>query len=250
MSVSVCSSSVAIVIQARTYSQRLPYKVFRTVCGRPMIFYLCERLQQTGISICLAVPIGEGERFLFLKSLFDLLIVEGPSEDVLLRYYQAATWMQVDTVIRVTADNPFTSSTCMITLFELHQKHQADLSYYTDLPYGAGVEIIQTKCLQKANKSATDQAEREHPTQYMYNHPDQFHIRSFQPPKAYRHPSLRVTVDTPQDFHHFRKRLLTLQATPQNPSTIVSLRSIIQQERRQNKKARTIPCTAQIDPTP
>ena len=230
-------SRTIIIVQARSASKRLPRKVFRKVYGYALLEHLLLRLYHAHLPIILAVPSQELKCFAPLvkkihrhwKKKYQIenhhanqksnilnsppLILEGGSDvDVLSRYHQAITrfsvkYHPVETIVRVTADNPFTSVFCLLDLLPRHLKNQADVSYYEGLPYGAGVEIIQCAALNIAHTKAYQERQREHLTQYFYANRKDFSIYHPEAPKCYAYPELRVTVDTIADFKSFKKRI-------------------------------------------
>ena len=47
-------------------------------------------------------------------------------------------------------------------------------------------------------------ASREHVTKYIWDHPDQFMIRTFSAPKEIAYPSVKLDVDTQEDLNKMR----------------------------------------------
>ena len=82
----------------------------------------------------------------------------------------------------------------------LHAEAEADLSHYLDIPWGMGVEAVQSRALFEAERDAADPMEREHITTYHYRHRDRFRIIEERPPSGAFMPQGRVTVDTPADY--------------------------------------------------
>jgi len=142
-----------------------------------------------------------------LESLADrhrFQIYVGDPDDVLHRYASAARDFGVDTVVRATGDNPLVSAYLANEIVREHWAAGADLSGFDDLPLGTGVEVVSRSALARAEAEARDPYEREHITQYMYRHPEQFRLHRIPAPEPYRLPHGRVTVDTPEDYHFVR----------------------------------------------
>jgi spore coat polysaccharide biosynthesis protein SpsF len=81
---------------------------------------------------------------------------------------------------------------------------------YGGLPYGAGVESVAAWALLKAEAEAKAGPEREHVCPYLYNHPETFPMHRPLAPVRWQGPSLRVTVDTPEDYQGAVKLYATL----------------------------------------
>lgn len=224
-----------IFLQARISSSRLPGKVLKTVERKELLVYLIERLLTSGFLVVLLVPATEKHAFTKITRKFPMLsIFAGAQHHVLSRFYHAAKKFPARNYIRVTGDNPFTSITCLKEIFIKHLRVKSDVSYYQNLPYGAGVEVVSAKALRLAYWEAQTKVEREHVTPWLherlaiYRATEQMTSKSaklsviryknyllkfFTPmaPAHYNYPSLRVTVDTLEDFEKFKIRVLDLK---------------------------------------
>jgi spore coat polysaccharide biosynthesis protein SpsF len=85
---------------------------------------------------------------------------------------------------------------------ELHGEKRADLTLYPLLPYGTGVEVIRGSVLEEISAKTDDPFEREHITQYLYRHEQDYRITRGVPEKALRRPDIRLTVDTENDYRN------------------------------------------------
>jgi spore coat polysaccharide biosynthesis protein SpsF len=82
----------------------------------------------------------------------------------------------------------------------------ADYAGYSGIPYGAGVEAVASEALLRAEREASPGPEREHVCPYLYGHPERFLVHRPLAPPAWQGPSIRITVDTREDYE--RARLL------------------------------------------
>jgi spore coat polysaccharide biosynthesis protein SpsF len=148
----------------------------------------------------------------------------GSKEDVLGRFCNAYLTMQKrheitplplreglgegapDYIIRATGDNPFVIIDAANRIADEAIAQNADYACYQEIPYGSGVEIIKAEALLRANREATEPFEREHVCPYLYNHPELFKLYRPIAPAQWRHPEIRLTVDTEADY----KRALEL----------------------------------------
>lgn len=125
----------------------------------------------------------------------------GSESDVLDRYYQCASAMGSDAVVRLTADNPFVDPEVIDAAVErFHTRPGLDhLSYREGLPIGLSAEVFTFDALKRAWKEADDPECREHVTPYLYRNPGMFRCEKA-PIEGRDLSSLRLTVDTPEDF--------------------------------------------------
>jgi spore coat polysaccharide biosynthesis protein SpsF len=206
------SHPFGIVIQARLGSTRLPGKVLKTVAGKSLIEHLLNRLTKQSFPICLAVPEAEIDRFLFLKTIFPISLVGGSETDVLSRFVKAAKENDFENVIRVTADNPFTSLTGIQLATDLFKKTQADYSTIKEMPYGTGVEVVKLSALGISMRESQDVFVHEHVTPFLYQNPQRFKLAYENAPADLRYPDVRLTVDTPEDFARCENILKNVEA--------------------------------------
>ena len=98
------------IIQARMGSTRLPGKVLRELCGKPMLHHIVQRIKQVESidTIMLATSICQEDTAVevFADSV-EIPCFRGSEEDVLARFYEAARLLdgkENDVILRLTAD--------------------------------------------------------------------------------------------------------------------------------------------------
>jgi spore coat polysaccharide biosynthesis protein SpsF len=131
-------------------------------------------------------------------------VVPGSKEDVLQRYCTAIRRFGIDRVVRATGDNPFVFADAAAAINREGEALGADYAGYTALPYGAGVESVSAAALLRAEREAAAPTEREHVCPYLYNHPERFLLHRPPAPRIWQGPSLRLTVDTAEDYDRAR----------------------------------------------
>jgi spore coat polysaccharide biosynthesis protein SpsF len=143
-------------------------------------------------------PLAEEAGFVFCP---------GPKEDVLGRYCLAIRRYSINRVIRATADNPFVFSDAAGAINAEALSLGADYAAYSGLPYGAGVESVSAEALIRAERETAPPAggltvppEREHVCPYLYGHPELFALHRPLVKQEWRGPSLRISVDTREDY--------------------------------------------------
>ena len=100
---------VAAIIQARMGSTRLPGKILKTVNGKTLLEYQIERVRRAKLidEIIIATTTKESDDpIVQLCQQLSISYYRGSEDDVLSRYYEAATNNNVDVVVRLTSDCP------------------------------------------------------------------------------------------------------------------------------------------------
>jgi spore coat polysaccharide biosynthesis protein SpsF len=153
-------------------------------------------------------PLAEEAGFLFCP---------GPKEDVLGRFCLAIRRFSIGRVIRATGDNPFVFPAAAEAVNREALALGADYAAYSGLPYGAGVESVAAEALLRAERETPPPAggtaapEREHVCPYLYNHPGLFLLHRPLARRSWRGPSMRITVDTAEDYERCRSLWAALE---------------------------------------
>jgi len=197
---------VAIIVQTRIGSSRLPGKVMMSVLGRPLLSFLIERLQQcrSAQSIIVATTINPLDHTIvsFCEDQKVSFFI-GSEENVLERYYLAARAYGADVIVRVTADCPLIDPAIVDRAIDTFLSAIPRYDYVSNVvnrteARGMDVEVFSMSCLERVYKLATRPAEIEHVTLHILQHPEKFSIGSM---TAERDSSrYRLTVDTIEDF--------------------------------------------------
>ena len=195
---------IAVILQGRLNSTRLPGKSLLPLGGEALIFRVMEALKTIPCDMhILACPESCMTSFSPLAEKAGFKICSGPEDDVLKRYCIAIKQYGPDRIIRATADNPFVFCDAAAVLAEEAAKLGADYAGYSGIPLGTGVEIVKSDALFKAEQESTKIEEREHVCPYLYNNAGLFRLhRPLAPPKWCLTPNFRLTVDTQEDYSH------------------------------------------------
>jgi spore coat polysaccharide biosynthesis protein SpsF len=202
---------IAVVLQARLDSSRLPGKSLLPLGGKPLIFRVMEGLNRVPADIrLLACPEDCRRSFAPLAAEAGFEIVTGPKEDVLARYCIAVRRRNISRVIRATGDNPFVFADAAAAINAEALALGADYAGYSGLPCGAGVESVGAAALLRAETEAAAPSEREHVCPYLYGHGELFRLHRPLAPLRWRgDPAaaavLRLTVDTAEDYERARE---------------------------------------------
>ena len=209
---------IGCIVQARTGSTRLPGKVMLKLDEKnPVLYYVLEQLRSCKLVdkiIVATTTLDEDDVIENFVNGMNVDVFRGGSNDVLDRYYQCAKKFSIDTIVRITADNPLVDPTIVDDLIKKFISNSYDCltnAYVRTFPYGTEVEIFSFESLEKAWKNAKKPSEREHVTPYLYNNPNNFKIFNVEHLKNIS--NLRWTIDRENDFtlvklivHKIKKR--------------------------------------------
>jgi len=204
-------TKVTAIIQARMSSTRLPGKVLKNICGKPMLWHMLNRLKFSKKidDIILAIPnLAQNNKLKDIAKEFKLHCFRGSEEDVLDRYYKAAVKFGGDVIVRLTSDCPLIDPRLTDRIIEEHLL--ADVDYTSggnkgSFPRGLDTEVFSFDALKRAYEEAKQDYEREHVTPYIYQHPELFKLQFIEASGKLRQPDLRLTVDTEEDLKLIRE---------------------------------------------
>ena len=197
------------MIQARCGSTRLPNKVLKDICGKTQLQRVIERVQRSRLvdEVMVITSIDKANLpILKLCTELNVRVGIGSEDDVLDRYYQTAKLLQPEYVIRITADCPLIDP----ELIDMAIEQMAEDTDYCGNPTsatfadGLDIEIIRFSALEESWKKATHTFEREHVTQYIIRHREQFQYMDFVSPIGY-FGNQRWTVDEAEDYEFVKK---------------------------------------------
>lgn len=229
---------IAIIVQARMTSSRLPGKVLKPVLGKPLLAYQIERLQRVKLAdeIVIATTTNHSdEPIVELCNSLSVAYFRGSETDVLARYYQAARIHKADVVVRVTSDCPLIDPDVISSAIAYYLQKPDALKkpgFYDyvsnclerSYPRGMDTEVFSFSVLQEAFLEATAQPDREHVTPFIYRQPERYRLGSMVYAEDCSHH--RWTVDTPEDFDLIEKILTIIY--PEKPHfTLADCLSII-----------------------
>lgn len=193
-----------LISQARMTSTRLPGKVLKEVLGKPLLAFQIERLRQVkAVNEIIIATTGNTAD----DPIVDLCVELGASyyrgseDDVLARFYYAASQANADVVIRVTSDCPLIDPAIVEQIIKMYTDNSFDYVSNTIVrtyPRGMDIEVFSYNALAEAFHEAELQPEREHVTPFIYNRPERYKLGIVQ--DSQDNSSYRWTVDTVEDF--------------------------------------------------
>lgn len=203
------SHRVAIVLQARMDSTRLPGKALASIAGRTIVGWCLERLCASATGTVVLATTERAVDDALLQEALDrgVQAFRGPSDDVLRRMRLAAEQVEADIVVRATADNPAVDIDAPARVVRTLVARGVDYVVEHGLPYGAAVEAMTADALRRVDALATMASDREHVTTLIRRDAAHFESLDIEAPRAVRRPDLRFTVDTAEDLRRMRRVL-------------------------------------------
>ena len=197
---------VVAIIQARMGSTRLPGKILKEVNGKTLLEYQIERVQRSSNinEIIVATTTNEtDEPIVRLCRNLGIACYRGSEQDVLGRYFEAATDYGANVVVRLTSDCPLIDPVIIDDVIQYYQSNQDLLDYCSNtikrtFPRGLDVEVFSYEALENAHENAILDRDREHVTAYIYTNPAQFNLDGIEYKQDLSH--YRWTVDTIEDL--------------------------------------------------
>lgn len=222
------SSRVVAIIQARMSSSRLPGKVLLDVAGEPMLARVVARTSRATrvdqVLVATTTDASDDPVAAYCHSM-GVSYTRGSLNDVLDRYYQAASRTQADIVVRITADcpviDPILIDDCVNALLEGSFDFTCNRlppPWGRTYPIGLDTEVCTFRALEHAWKDASETFHREHVMPYLYEgvalnaEGDRISagtsLRGFKIAQLHHDPDyghMRWTVDTPEDLEFMRQ---------------------------------------------
>jgi spore coat polysaccharide biosynthesis protein SpsF (cytidylyltransferase family) len=219
---------ICCIIQARMGSSRLPGKVMQKIDNDNTILdYTIKQLKSAKtIEKILVTTTNLTEDDVicdYLRSQ-NIEFCRGASEDVLDRYYQCAREFSIDTIVRITADNPLIDPSVVDLVVDEYENHECDYATNTlrrTFPYGTEVEVFSFEALEKAWKNAKKPSEREHVTPFIRNAQNGFSLVNTERQDDLSH--LRYTVDRIEDLKLVREIVKNIPTRPILTQDIIDL---------------------------
>ena len=143
---------VIACVAVRMKSNRLFQKAFADINGQPMLLRLISRLKKSihldGIVICTSSNPDDDVLLQFANQV-GVNAIAGSEDDVLQRFIAAADKYGAGSIVRVTADNPFTCPVTIDRMIIHHLATHADYTRTNGLPFGMTAEVMTRSMLER-----------------------------------------------------------------------------------------------------
>ncbi len=200
-------TGVVAILQARMGSTRLPGKVLHDLIGKPMLVHEMERIlraQRIDTIVVATTDLSLDDPVARLCREQDWHCFRGSQDDVLDRYYRAATEYRASAIVRLTADCPMIEPSVIDRVIAAFLDSSPASDYASNVfpvrtyPRGLDTEIFSMAALTASWRNERDPALREHVTQHILKNPGRF--RTLNVTEERDLSGMRWTVDTPEDF--------------------------------------------------
>ena len=200
---------IIAIIQARVGSMRLPRKVLRDLGGQTVLARVVNRVSQakTLDRVIVATTLNRNDNAIAsICRENNWICYRGSEEDVLDRYYRAATMFAADAVVRITSDCPLIDAGLIDDAVNKYLELYPDIDYVSNLlprtyPRGLDVVVVSTKVLEQEWKHAVEN--REHVTLNILQHPENYRIANIVSNVDCSYA--RWTLDTQEDLEFISK---------------------------------------------
>ena len=210
---------IGCIIQARMGSSRFPGKVMQKIDSNyTVIDYVIKQLKLSKkIEKILVATTNLTEDAVICDNLLfqKIEFYRGSSEDVLDRYYQCAREFSIDTIVRITADNPLIDPNIVDLVVDEYKNQKCDFATNTihrTFPYGTEVEVFSFEVLEKTWKNAKKPSEREHVTPFIKDPNNRFILINTEYQEDLSH--LRYTVDRIEDLKLVKEIVKNIPTRP------------------------------------
>jgi spore coat polysaccharide biosynthesis protein SpsF len=202
---------LAVVVQARMGSTRLPGKVLLPLAGRPLLARQLERLQacRTPFELIVATTTeAVDDAVAEVAKHTGAEVYRGHPTDLLDRHVQAARRARADVVVKIPSDCPLIAPEVVDRVLDAwHERGEGErLAYLGNLhpptyPDGNDVEVMPLAALETAWREATRPFEREHTTPFLWDQPGRFRVANVTWETGLDYArSHRFTIDYPEDY--------------------------------------------------
>ena len=201
-------NNINVILQARSNSNRLPFKSLLPINKVPLVVLCAKRLMGKGLKVTVLTSNNKSDDCLVdtLKK-YKINFFRGNLNNVYKRFLEFSKQLKKeDIIVRTTADNPFVNYEFIKKVLDYFIKHNSIYKRIDHkkhrLPYGMSVEIFRKNILLKY-RNKTSKLSKEHVTTEFKKYDDQKIIGSN---KLYAdYSNLSCTIDTFDDYNKISK---------------------------------------------
>jgi spore coat polysaccharide biosynthesis protein SpsF len=199
---------IAVIVQARVGSTRLPGKVLKPFGDSTVLQHILRRLRIGPREVDLwtaTTEEPEDDVIVELCRRENVGCVRGPTDDVLQRFVTCMDSMSYrpDLIVRVCADRPFICSRLLAEMLDFYtlveEPDYLSNNLPRSFPTGLDLEIMKPDVLYETLSLGPSPIQREHVTLYVYNHPERFRLANFPCPFG-NYRWARAVIDTQLDY--------------------------------------------------
>ncbi len=202
----------AAIIQVRLSSKRLKNKVMKKINGKPILYYVYNRVAKSRrikkIIVACSTNKSDDKIYSYCKS-EGYLVMRGSLKNVVQRFQKVIKKHKLDFFIRINGDSPCMDQYVINNVYKKFCKNKCDLAtnvYPRSYPKGLSVEIIKSDIFKKLKNFKLNSHNKEHITSFFYQNPKDYKISNTKNSKNYSKKSL--ALDTQNDFEKLKPILM------------------------------------------
>lgn len=213
---------IAIIVQARFGSKRLPGKISMKLKGKTLIYRILQRLIKCKLAneIILAMPNKENEKKITKQLNFKKVkFFFGPENNVLKRYYLACKKFGIGTIVRFPGDNAIPDPVEIDRIISFYKKFNKPFFatniqnvFNNNYPDGIGAEVFSFKHLQELMKKKISKRYQEHIHLNFFDYKKQkikdfnwCKVRTIKCPKKKSFKKLKLDINCLKDYRFINK---------------------------------------------
>ena len=200
------TKKITCIIQARTDSKRLANKVLKEIEDTPVICHIINRIKRSRNveQIILATTDNDSDKILLdIAEKFKIIGFAGDEDDVLERFFDAATSFSADPIVRITGDCPLVDPELLDNMIQIFLENRYDYISNTierTFPDGLDIEVFNFSTLEKTWELAKSDFDKEHTTTFIRNNPNLFKIINHEHSKSNLFKKHRWCLDFEDDY--------------------------------------------------
>ena len=187
-------------------SSRLPGKVLASICGKPALELMIERLKTVEHIDNIIIATTNNKVDDPIASLANKLQVHcfrGSEENVLSRVLGAVREYSTDIIVQTTGDCPLIDPRIVSKVIETFFSEKVD--YCSNIiertyPIGMDVQVFSKSILEHVEQQTCAPEDLEHVSCYIYKNPQIYKLMNVSAEQSLFSPKLRLTLDTQEDL--------------------------------------------------
>jgi len=206
--------NITASIQARMGSTRLPGKVLKDICGKPMLLWQVERIQRSRLVdevVVATTTCSKDDEIIEFCEKYEINYFRGSEDDVLNRIASLISKKKIDLHVEFYGDSPFPDPQLIDEFIGYYLKHHYKYDYVsnsmvTTYPPGQEVVLYRGDILIEIDELLSkDDLLREHVAYNITRFPHKYRLASLEAPEWYHQPEAYLEVDTAKDLQMMRQ---------------------------------------------
>ncbi len=205
------TNKIGLFLTARVASTRLPKKMLIEIDGKPVLWWLIQRMkvvEKADLKVVCTSFEKEDDEIERISKENGWLCFRGDKEDVLLRYLKAASFYGIEFFVNVDGDDLFCSTEYVDKIIDIYHSSKADYIYIKGLPLGGApigvkVEALREVCNLKMEKDTQGWGK-------YFKESGLFNCLEIEAEEVFKKEDYRMTLDYEEDLEFFKKVILSL----------------------------------------